>query len=77
MILFLIEIKIQLNLNNLTSGLDKKGNKLTLDNFVYHTQNFSLRSKGKIQMIDTLNNNYFFKDIFVDVKNSINLQALI
>ena len=56
--------------NNLTSGLDKEGNKLTLDNFVYHTQNFNLKSKGKIQMIDTLNNNYFFKDIFVDVKNS-------
>jgi lipopolysaccharide assembly outer membrane protein LptD (OstA) len=26
--------------NNLTSGLDKEGNKLTLDNFVYHIQNY-------------------------------------
>ena len=55
--------------NNLTSGLDKEGNKLTLDNFVYHIQNYNLRSQGKIQMIDTLNNNYFFKNIVVDVKN--------
>lgn len=48
---------------------DNEGNYIETDMFQYQIKNQLFSSVGKIKIIDTKKNKYFFKEIYVDTKN--------
>ena len=63
---YIIEKKISSNLNSLLTDTD--GNLIKVSMFEYQPQKNLFSSVGKIQILDTNNNKYNFKEIHVDTK---------
>ena len=60
----------QMNSNNNSTFVDSDGNIIETSMFLYEVDNNLFSSIGKIKVIDTKKNKYFFKELHVDTKKN-------